>query len=110
MKVHLKSVVGMAVENGLIEGYQHITANTFKGDANEAVNALFDYVWEHLDQVIDLRDESAEVPKGSIGFNATAVAQKRGVPQVDLYGEETPEQPDSHHKQLAPRRYFRQNH
>ena len=69
MRLHMKSIVNQAIENGLEMGYRGITSPTFKGSAEDAVTHLYESVWNELDEVIDFNDEPADKPTNVVGFN-----------------------------------------
>lgn len=74
MRLHMKSIVNQAIENGLEMGYRGITSPTFKGSAEDAVTHLYESVWNELDEVIDFNEEPDDKPSKVAGFN-TAVAK-----------------------------------
>lgn len=114
MKLHIKSIIGMAVEQGLIAGYEAITSDKFKGDADAAVDTLFTSVWRHLDEVIDLGDNSDQPKqKPKIGFTSAVAAPRQMVPNEEdpEQGDEAEqEESDSSHKRSGTKRYFHLGH
>lgn len=114
MKLHLKSIVGMAVEQGLIAGYEAITSDKFKGDADAAVDVLFASVWRHLDEVIDLGDSSDQSPaqKPKIGFTSAVSVPRKSVQEEDQELDDAvgPDESAQGHKRLGMKRYFRHDH
>lgn len=88
MKVNLHNIVSTAIERGLIDGYRQITANTFQGDADTAVDRLYDSVWHYLQDVVNFKDEEEEKQARKIGFEHTSLVSDAEIePDVEEEGE-----------------------
>lgn len=85
MKVNLHNIVSTAIERGLIDGYRQISANTFQGDADAAVDCLYDSVWQYLQDVVNFKDDDEEKQPRKIGFDhADAVGDTEIEPDEDV--------------------------
>lgn len=97
MKINLHNIVCNVIERGLIEGYQTITSPKFEGDADDAIDCLFDSVMGNLSHVIDFADgdTDSKQPRESIGFSQVdAVSDTPVVASPD----ETEDEQESRHR------------
>jgi hypothetical protein len=96
----------MAVEQGIIAGYQAITSEKFKGTADDAVDVLFSSIFFHLDKVIDLNE--SEKGQRQIGFAQNKTMARSVKAQSELEPDdqsendsENPDELEQHHKLKA---------
>ena len=79
MRVNLHNIVSTAIERGLIDGYSQITSEKFAGTPDEAIDCLYNAVWNNLGDLVDFKEEpepgNTPEPK-QIGFTSEA----KGIP------------------------------
>lgn len=77
MKIHLRNVIGAALEKGVVLGFHRANktasgAPQIDGDAEAFCNTMMKTIWECLDPMVDFTDEdTSDDDVAKIGFEPT---------------------------------------